>query len=78
VMTKTEEDALHTIQSQELEPSAKNVEGETNSMHENDDRASSSSYIDKAPQVYQEDSSSNNKDELYWSKGKWRDYLQEG
>jgi hypothetical protein len=59
----------------ELDSLAKSVEEETNSMHEADDNSSNFSYTDRAAKASQEDSSTN-KDELYWTKGKWRDYLQ--
>jgi hypothetical protein len=44
-------------------------EKETNSIHENDSQVSSN--IDKLPQ----DSSDNNIDHTYWTKGKWREDL---
>jgi hypothetical protein len=46
-----------------------NVEKETNSMHENDNEVLSDT--DKLPQ----DSSDNNIDHPYWTKGKWREDL---
>jgi hypothetical protein len=53
----------YIIHNQELKPS----------MHETDDNSSTiSSHIRKDSH----DSCSNTKDELYWNKGKWRDYLE--
>lgn len=60
-------DVQNSCQSESSE--SKNVEKETNSMHENDNEVSSST--DKLPQ----DSSNNNSDHPYWTKGKWREYL---
>jgi hypothetical protein len=57
------------LDNSDVQSTSKNVEKETNSMHGNDNQVSSNT--DKLPQ----DSSDNNSDHQYWTKGKWREYL---